>query len=434
MASWRDSLRPASFRMIPFLTETYGGEHGRRWADHEYPGRDVPYAEDMGRAQRVWRFTGYLMGDNYPAMRTLLVAACELPGPGPLVHPTIGAVQVVCRKIEHTETRTQGRYVTLTFEFAEAGQLINPASLSVPASVLAAAALPLGEALQGNFLGAFSTVAGGPWLSTAAQGQIVSLAGALQQARLPAPGVDQGPLNTALNVLVNESAALAINAPALATAVDTAFTEFTNAGAAAPVVSSMLQFAAPAVTLSNVASVAQALALQMAPPTVPMAALVDASSRSNVINNPGVTPVVDRRRINTVAFETYTRGLALREVGYAINGVPLGNYDDAIQLLNTTAEIFIQLEWVTANTGDDDTYEALANLRAAITQMILAKAANLSPLIYYRVMQATPVNSLTMAWRLYQDTSRDLEVVDRVDARNPGFLPFTGRVLAPISP
>jgi prophage DNA circulation protein len=431
---WTDHLRRASFRSIPFMTESYGGEHGRRWADHEYPGRDVPYAEDMGRSQRVWRFTGYLIGDNYPMIRTLLVAACELPGPGPLVHPTIGAVLVVCRKIEHNEERDRGRYVSLQFEFAEAGQLVNPASLSLPGSILAAAALPLGQALQDSFLGDFVTAGGGPWLATAAQGQIVQLGAQLQQMRLPAPGVDQGPLNLAITSLVENSAALAINPPALALATDTAFHAFTEAGAAIPVVTSMLQFAAPTLTLSNVASVQQALALQQAAPTMPLSRLEADSRTTNVINNPGVTPVVDRRRINTVAFETYVRGLALREVGYAMPGVDFTNYDDAIALLNNTAEVFIQLETVVANLGDDETYAALANVRALITQLILSEAASLTPLVYYRVQQETPVNSLTLAWRLYQDTSRDLEVCDRTDARNPGFLPFTGRVLAPISP
>lgn len=430
MADWKANLRRASFRSIPFLTESYGGEHGRRWADHEYPGRDVPYAEDMGRSQRVWRFTGYLIGDNYPMIRTLLVAACELPGAGPLVHPTIGAVQVVCRKIEHTEERTRGRYVAMQFEFAEAGQLVNPAGLSLPGSILAAAALPLGQVLQDSFLGSFLTTGGGPWLATAAQGQIVSLGASLQQMRLPAPGVDQGPLNLAISTLIGDSAALAINTPALARAVDSAFSAFTNAGAATPVVTSMLQFAAPSPTLPQSAGSGS---LFMAPSVA--LSQVEADSRtSNVINNPGVTPVVDRRRINTVAFETYVRGLALREVGYAMPGVAFSNYDDAIALLNTTADIFIQLETVVANLGDDETYAALANVRALITQLILAEAASLTPLIYYRIMQETPTNSLALAWRLYQDSSRDLEVADRTDARNPAFLPFSGRVLAPITP
>jgi hypothetical protein len=256
MASWKDNLRRASFRSIPFLTESYGGEHGRRWADHEYPGRDVPYAEDMGRSQRVWRFTGYLIGDNYPMMRSLLVAACELPGPGPLVHPTIGAVQVVCRKIEHNEERDRGRYVSLQFEFAEAGQLLNPASLSIPASIIAAAALPLGRSCRPPSSATSSPLPAGwrrPQLRARSYRSALrcSRCGCRRRASTRAA-------HRAITTLVEDSAALAINPPASSLAVDTAFHAFTDAGEATPVVTSMLQFAAPAVTVSNAASVAQA--------------------------------------------------------------------------------------------------------------------------------------------------------------------------------
>ena len=55
---------------------------------------------------------------------------------------------------------------------------------------------------------------------------MVSLGGSLQQKRLPAPGVDQGPLNRAITTLIEDSAALAINPPALSLAVDTAFHAF----------------------------------------------------------------------------------------------------------------------------------------------------------------------------------------------------------------
>jgi prophage DNA circulation protein len=407
MADWKATLLPASYRGVPFHVETYGGEHGRRWADHEYPGRDVPYAEDLGRAQRVYRFTGYLIGDNYAAVRTLLVAACELPGLGPLIHPTLGPLLVVCRKIEHTEERTRGRYVSLSLEFAEAGKLAQPAGLTIPVSDLVTAAFALGTVLGNNFLGGHSTAGGGPWLTAAAQAQTVQLGVDLQQARLPAPGVDQAALDGAIKTLVEDSASLALDTVALGAAIEAAFAAFTDAGDAMPVVTSMIQYATPSATLAE------------------LQGFLD----SGVVTNPGVTPVIDQRRLNIIAFHTYTRGLALRETGYAITGVPLANYDQALALLDQVAAAFIALETVVANEGADDVYAALADLRAKITQLILSRAADLTPLVNYRVQSATPANSLTLAWTMYQDAGRDLEVVDEVDARNPAFLPFTGRVL-----
>jgi prophage DNA circulation protein len=409
MADWKSLLLPASFRGVPFFTENYGGEHGRRWADHEYPGRDVPYAEDMGRSQRVFKLTGYLIGDNYPAQRTLLVAACELPGAGPLIHPTLGPLLVVCRKIEHYEERTRGRYVNLTLEFAEAGQLSQPTGLAIPVTDVVTAAFALGTVAASAFQRGHSTQGGGSWLITSTQAETVQLGGDLERARLPAPGVDQAALNTAIAVLVEDSASLAMDTPALSSAIDTAFAAFTDAGEAMPVVTSMLLYATPPATLSQLESFIE----------------------SGIVANPGVTAVVDQRRINIIAFHTYTRALALREVGYAITGVPLSNYDEAIALLDQVAQTFIALEAVAANEGEDDLYSALADLRVQTTQLILSRAASLTPLINYRVLAATPPNSLALAWRLYQDSSRDLELVDRVDARTPAFMPFTGRVLTP---
>jgi len=422
MADWKDNLRRASFRNQPFYTETHGGETGRRWADHEYPGRDTPYAEDLGRSQRTWRFTGYLIGDDYPHRRDQLVLACEQGGAGELVHPTIGTVQAVCRSVSHSEERVRGRYVALNFEFAEAGQLLEPSQFIDTASMVAAAALPLGQVASSSFLRGFDTTRGGSFLTGAATGQITGLGTSLQNARMPAPGVDQGPLNRAIGTLRYEAPYLANNPPALAGASDTAFAEFTNAQAAVPVVSAMLGFAVPQMTFNWLPS---------SPRYAPFGR-VDGLEPFGMIGGGAIyqLPVIDRRRINALAFDTYTRCLALREVGYAVPGIPFDNYDEAMDMLNTIAQAFIVLEGDCADEGDDDTFQALARLRAEITHLIRARATNLSPLVRYRVMASTPANSLTLAWRMYQDSGRDTEVVNRTRARNPAFLPFVGRVLA----
>ncbi|WP_431355959.1 DNA circularization N-terminal domain-containing protein, partial [Algimonas porphyrae] len=50
--SWRDQLEKASFRGVPFHVSRSGGEVGRRVQLTEYPLRDRPYAEDLGRKAR----------------------------------------------------------------------------------------------------------------------------------------------------------------------------------------------------------------------------------------------------------------------------------------------------------------------------------------------------------------------------------------------
>ncbi|EGK8325810.1 DUF2313 domain-containing protein [Escherichia coli] len=60
--NWRDNLYDASFRGVPFSVESDEGSFGRRVQVHEYPNRDKPYTEDLGRATRRLTINAYLVG------------------------------------------------------------------------------------------------------------------------------------------------------------------------------------------------------------------------------------------------------------------------------------------------------------------------------------------------------------------------------------
>jgi prophage DNA circulation protein len=51
--SWRDKLQAGRFRTAAFQIDAHDQAGGRRLALHEYPLRDDPYAEDMGRLERI---------------------------------------------------------------------------------------------------------------------------------------------------------------------------------------------------------------------------------------------------------------------------------------------------------------------------------------------------------------------------------------------
>ena len=80
--SWKDNLREASFRDVPFFVESVSTEVGRRNVLYEYPFRDDPYIEDLGKAAGVYNVTGYVIqnADNdfdYFTERDNLIAALE---------------------------------------------------------------------------------------------------------------------------------------------------------------------------------------------------------------------------------------------------------------------------------------------------------------------------------------------------------------------
>lgn len=93
--SWKDNLRPASFRGVPFQVDDDEGTFGRRVQVHEYPNRDKPYTEDLGRATRRFTINAYLVGNDFFEARDRLIVAIDTPGPGTLVHPYYGEVAVL---------------------------------------------------------------------------------------------------------------------------------------------------------------------------------------------------------------------------------------------------------------------------------------------------------------------------------------------------
>ena len=61
-APWRRKLVPASYAGVEFHVEHQALNSGRRVVLHEYPKRNIPYAEDMGRHAKRYNITGYILG------------------------------------------------------------------------------------------------------------------------------------------------------------------------------------------------------------------------------------------------------------------------------------------------------------------------------------------------------------------------------------
>src|SRR6185369_6109076 len=98
---------------------------GRRTVLHEYPKRNVPYAEDMGKTANRFTVAGYLIGPNYLTLKDALVEALEMDGPGTLrlPMPYLGAdVEVMVINYSVTESRERGGMCGVEMDFVEYGQ------------------------------------------------------------------------------------------------------------------------------------------------------------------------------------------------------------------------------------------------------------------------------------------------------------------------
>lgn len=143
---WRDVLlgEQASFRRVMFHVESGGRSSGRRSVVHEYPKRNDPYAEDMGRIARRFQFSAYLIYRpsnplyEYVSQRKLLYEALEEDDVGTLVHPVFapGGMQALCERFSMTESRERGGYTQFELQFVEAGKLVSAAGASINTSAM----------------------------------------------------------------------------------------------------------------------------------------------------------------------------------------------------------------------------------------------------------------------------------------------------------
>lgn len=134
--AWRDELRTASFRGVRFHVEQGTIVAGRRLARHEYPQRDVPYLEDMGRKAREYKVEAYVIGPDYMADRDDLLAAIEEAGAGQLVHPWHGTLNVTVSDCQLTESTQHGGFAKFALTFIEAGQQLEPTTATDTDGVL----------------------------------------------------------------------------------------------------------------------------------------------------------------------------------------------------------------------------------------------------------------------------------------------------------
>jgi prophage DNA circulation protein len=131
-SAWRQDLVLASFKNALFHCESNARESGRRIVMHEFPKKEFPYAEDMGRRAKSFIIRGYciqypfnsgnaLFARDYREARNILRDALDREGPGVLVLPLARYELVVCSQYRLTEEEKFGGYCVFDMQFQELG-------------------------------------------------------------------------------------------------------------------------------------------------------------------------------------------------------------------------------------------------------------------------------------------------------------------------
>ncbi|KPY33614.1 MULTISPECIES: DNA circularization protein [Pseudomonas syringae group] len=149
MSTWRDSLLPASFRGVGFFISSTAVPIGRKGQLHEFPQRDEPYFESLGKQSQVHTVTAFIVGPDCFEQRDKLLQALEASGAGELVHPWLGRMQVQVGECDMTHSLAEGGIVRLNLKFYPDQPLKFPTStLNTGRQLMQASDGLLGSALR----------------------------------------------------------------------------------------------------------------------------------------------------------------------------------------------------------------------------------------------------------------------------------------------
>lgn len=132
---WAKSVLQGSFRGAKFFTSNAYAGGGRRVNTKNFPEKDDPEFQDMGRAVRTFSITAYVMGDTAFKDRDALIKAIETRGPGTLVHPYRGSMQAIGKSYSISESEAEARYIQISMEFEAVNAAVTKAVKDTKAEV-----------------------------------------------------------------------------------------------------------------------------------------------------------------------------------------------------------------------------------------------------------------------------------------------------------
>lgn len=398
--SWRDDLGRvtingrnlvgASFRGVPFFVEEAERSGGRRAVVHEFPLRDDPYVEDLGRKARTFPVKGYVLGDDYLDQRDALITALEnTPGPGELAHPYYGIRRAICTSWSGSDKRDEGGICTISIEFTETpAQAPVPTQVVAPADQVSTAADTSFDASKSELASKYDTTGMPAFSLDSAQTALTKASDALTAKLAPIVSDTQELANLTgqLALLTTEASSLVRTPTSTLDQFHTAITDLVNTAAAVPgdMMDALLDaydtfvadFGTPVVATTSTRT--KELANQTA--------LVNALARAVVIEAARLAPLVP--------FVSMNDALAARD-----------RIGDALE--------------AQAEAADDTAYPALVDLRSQVLRAVPGSSAFAAVVT---VTRPVAIPSLLLAYQLYGAVDLEADIIARNDIRHPGFI------------
>lgn len=407
--TWREDLRRvnfagrelvgASFRGVPFCVESSERSGGRRTVVHEFPFRDDPFVEELGRKARTFRVDGYVIGDDYLTQKNALLDALEsTAGPGELILPYYGgrAIRAIGSTISVRETRADGGMAVFALEFTE-----TPTQVPVPTE-------------QPDPVGKVATKADAAHVSTKAE-----LVEKFNPVGLPAFA-----LGTAETALRNAAAAIGSKLASVASVAEEASQLAGKIQIITAEASALVR--QPADLIDQFRGAISGLASSFAAaPHEALKAIAAAYAADLGSPAPETTATRRRERANQVALTAALRRVVAIE---AARLVPIASYESIEDATDARDVVAGQIEEQSAGAGDT-AYHDLVDLRSEVLRAVPGGT------VFARVItvtRAVSVPSLLLAYQLYGSVNGEADVIARNRIGHPGFVAGVLQVLSDV--
>lgn len=414
--SWRDNMRPASFRGVPFYVRKTSDDLGRLAGVHQVFGTGddaVGVAYDNGRALDVHTIEAFVGGDDYLDDLDALEAALLEGGPGDLVHPFRGSMLVVVLpglSVDQDGIENGGvasiRFTVKRTSSSRAG--LRTRALPTEATRTAAAATA--DAAGADFAEKFSVAdlpaayhESAPTGLAAVGAVLADLEAAVSGS---ADGVTAGLSQVA--ALGDRATGLLATPSALAADVRASVSAVFDAARSAAVAAQDLAALNPLTAVTEFRRLARAL-LHSARSVFALQELV-----------PDTGPVtVNRTReaANLTALRTLVLATVTAETARTLTWTP---YSSRIEAMSALDEVLTLMDVVDL-VAEDATFRAMGTLRQQTAAYLKDVARTLPEVTTYTT--ATWTKAALIAHELYGDATRADEIAARNQLTRPGMIP-----------
>lgn len=378
---------------------------GRRKVKHEFPGRDDPFVDDLGRFGYEATLDAFLIGENYHFDRNALEAAFEEPGPHAFVHPYRGPFDVhILNPVRFIERDTEGGVVTFRLDLVrvdDAPESIVTLSESLPTRFADDALDKLKENHGLDTSGAIADV-------------LDSIRGAIEKASTALLKAN-AKVNSSLSVVNNLAAEIQEfdrQAERLLSTPDQIVAAFQNLALA-------IMDVARNFTPPTDDDAGEFLSPSYSPHDAVMGALREAFA---FVPDPSVvTEATNQATIESAALgaiQVMTQANMLAAGARAMMEIDLPSAAEAVSVQSEIVGMFAEV--LNADGVDAEVWESLYALKSAAVRHLQQTQRRLPSTKDHTPTSA--IGALRLAWDLYGDASRSSEVVDRNNIRHAAFI------------